>query len=231
MPVLLPTTVPSATKHDDIMSAKRSSFLTKHGHAIGLTLFALASLGLLICVWVGHLLGTAETVLLLGVFLAGGGITIRASLGDQNALPPAPPVPVATVVTPPVEVSSEFGKTLAEIAVLAWKIEKRAQKEPNPPKAILRNAARIIEVLGQHKVELVSYEGRRIFMGSDVDVLEAVEDVEEDKVVEQHEPEIQLNGKLVRRALLTVGKKRKPANTAPTESPTSNQPEKPDKEK
>lgn len=213
------------------MSTKQFSFFTQHGHATGLTLFALAPLGLLICVWGGHSLGTAETVLLLGFFLAGGGLTIRASVGEQNVLPPVPPVPVATVVTPPGELASELGKTLAEIAVLAWKIDKRAQKETEPPKAILRNATRIIEMLGQHKVELVSYEGRRIYDGSNVNVLDAVEDVEEDKVVEQHEPEIQINGKLVRKALLTVGKKRNLANTASTEPLATNQPEKPDQKK
>ena len=141
--------------------------------------------------------------------------TLLAAAVTTNSTPQSPVAPEPPKSAGP---PTDLEKTLAEIAVLAWKIDKRAQKEASPPKPIIRNAARIIEMLGEHKVEIVSYEGRRVFDGSDVDVLEAVEDVEEDQVVEQHEPEIQLRGKLVRRALLTVGKKKKSASGPPASS-------------
>ena len=142
--------------------------------------------------------------------------TLLAAAVTTNPTPQSLAPENASMVGPP----TDLEKTLAEIAVLAWKIDKRAQKEASPPKPIIRNATRIIEMLGEHEVAMVSYEGRRIFDGSDVDVLETVEDVEEDQVVEQHEPEIQIRGKLVRKALLTVGKKKKPSPTTPASSMT-----------
>lgn len=112
-------------------------------------------------------------------------------------------------------------KELAEIAVLAWKIQKRAEKEPNPPKPILRNAGRIIELLSHFKLEVISYAGQKIDMGSRVEVMEAVEDEEENRVLAEHEPEIQVDGRLVRKAILSVGKgKTPPASASPGDSNT-----------
>lgn len=201
----------------------------------GIGLFSTAAITLLVCAWSGHSLGILSGAMALAGLAVGGGLVVWGFCEEPHtpANPPVSPPPTDTATTDVVPPHLE--KVLAEIAVLAWKIDKRAQKEPNPPKAILRNATRIIEMLGEQKVELVSYEGRRVFMGSDVDVLDAVENDEEDKVVEQHEPEIQISGRLVRRALLTVGKKRKTAASPPSppspESPATNQPAKPDSEK
>ena len=133
-------------------------------------------------------------------------VWMRDEAAQQTKVAPvtSPPAPVAA---PRVEAKEKnHDQELAEIAVLAWKIHKRAEKEPNPPKPILRNSTRIIELLGQFKVEILSYEGRKINMGSRVEVQEAVEGVEEHKVIAEHEPEIQVGGKLVLKALLTVGK-------------------------
>lgn len=203
-------------------------------NAWGVGLFSAAAIALIVIVWGGYSPGNLPGALVLAGLVVGGGLVMWSFCEEEQ-----PPAPLPAVTAPPSsaqanEVPPHLEKVLAEIAVLAWKIDKRAQKEPDLPKAIPRNVARILEILDEQNVEIVSYEGRRIFFGSDVNVLEAVEDAEEDKVVEQHEPEIQFNGKLLRRALLTVGKKRT-AVSAPaasrTEPPTTNQPANPDSNK
>ena len=128
--------------------------------------------------------------------------TLLAAAVTTNSTPQSLAPEKSKVAGPP----TDLEKTLAVIALLAWKIDKRAQKEASPPKPIIRNATRIIEMLGEHKVEIVSYLGRKIDMGSRVIVQDTVEGVEEDKVVAEYEPEIQVNGKLALKALLAVGK-------------------------
>jgi hypothetical protein len=191
-------------------------------NAWGVSFFSAAAIALLLMVWNDYSPGSLSGLMVLAGLAVGGGLVIRSLCEGQQSPAPLPVSAPPTDAAATDVIPAHLEKGLAEIAVLAWKIDQRAQKEPNPPKAILRNATRIIEMLGEQKVELVSYEGRRVFMGSDVDVLDAVEDDEEDKVVEQHEPEIQISGRLVRRALLTVGKKRKTAASPP--SPPSPEP-------
>ena len=180
-------------------------------HLWGLGLFAVATATLLERVGQGHSLGTSlKTVVLVG-FVVGGFLIVWAALQEPPAPSPLLAAPPLAPAAPTDGVPPHLEKALAEIAVLAWKINKRAQKEPTPPKPIVRNATRIMEMLGEHKVELVSYEGRKIDMGARVEVQEAVDGEEEDKVLAEHEPEIQVNGKLIRKALVTVGKGKKPA--------------------
>ena len=152
---------------------------------------------------------------------------LLATAVTTNSTPQSLAPEKARMVGPP----TDLEKVLAEIAVLAWKIDKRAQKESSPPKPIIRNATRIIEMLGEHKVEIVSYLGRKIDMGSRVIVQDTVEGVEEDKVVAEYEPEIQVNGKLALKALLSVGKGIASEKPMSPEPPANSERTNPNKEK
>lgn len=175
------------------------------------------------CWWHGFTFSLSDAAMLLaglsigvGLMLAVGPKELAGERPNPTLLNLGPPVPAISTSPPTTATAApqtalpglptELEKALAEIAVLAWKIDKRAQKEANPSKAIIRNASQIIELLVQQKVEFVSYEGRRVLLGSKVNVMEAIEGVEEDKVIAEHEPEVQVNGRLARKALLSVGK-------------------------
>ena len=95
--------------------------------------------------------------------------------------------------------------SLAEIAVLAWRVVKRAEKQPEANRVILRNSSKILDHLATLGVSIVSYTGKRIDVGSNVQILDAVEG-EYNRVTEESDPEIQVNGRLVRRAIVTVGR-------------------------
>lgn len=173
--------------------------------------------------WHGFTFSLSDAAMLLaglsigvGLMFAVGPKALTGERPNPTLLNLGPPVPAISTSPPTTATAAqqtalpglptELEKALAEIAVLAWKIDKRAQKEANPSKAIIRNASQIIELLAQQKVEFVSYEGRRVLLGSKVNVMEAIEGVEEDKVIAEHEPEVQVNGRLARKALLSVGK-------------------------
>jgi len=120
--------------------------------------------------------------------------------------PQPPPQPLAETPPPPQPDNPANGheNDLAEIAVAIWKIRKRAEEEPGSAKLILRNATRIIELLEQFDVKIISYADRKIDARSQADILEEVEG-EEDSVIVEHVPEIQVNGRLFRKAVVSVG--------------------------
>lgn len=168
----------------------------------GVICLALAATFLLAWVWSGNLLGLFWTLAVLAVAGAGTVLTLYGVNETQDSLLQTPvPEPASTP-----EIPAHLESMLAEITLLAWRISKRAQKEAGIPRPIVRNADRIIEALAEQKVETVSYEGRRIDIGSRVKILDVIEGEEVDRVVVQHEPEIQVNGKLVHKALVSVGK-------------------------
>jgi len=167
----------------------------------GVICLALATIVLLAWVWSGNHLGLFWT---LAVLAAAGAGTILILCGvneTQDSLLAIQTLEAAPTAGIPVHLES----MVAEIALLAWKVEKRAQKEPNPPKPILRNAGRIIELLRDRGLEIVSYEGRTVDPGARVERMEGVSDADEGRVVAEHEPEIQVNGKLAHRAVLSIG--------------------------
>ena len=94
---------------------------------------------------------------------------------------------------------------LVEIALLAWRIQKRAAGQPDGHRSVVRNAEKIVELLQTFGVEVVSYAGRKLDLGSRVNVLEWIEG-EENRVCEEHEPQIQLRGRVAHQALVTAGK-------------------------
>lgn len=112
-----------------------------------------------------------------------------------------------TVATPSIASPSslaEGDEALAEAALLAWKIARRAEKDPENQRVILRNAERIVEALNRCGVEVVSYRGRRIDAGSNVEVLDAVPG-EYNRVIEESDPQVQRHGRLLHRAIVTIG--------------------------
>ena len=94
---------------------------------------------------------------------------------------------------------------LAELALLAWRIRQRVDQAPDTHRSIVRNAHRLLDVLKSLGVEIISYAGRKLDAGSRVQILEAVPG-EENRVLEESEPEIQIHGRIVRQALVTVGR-------------------------
>ena len=107
----------------------------------------------------------------------------------------------------------------ADLAVLAWRILKRAEQDPETHRVILRNAGKILETLERCEVRVVSYLGRRIDVGSNVQILDAVPG-EYNRVLEESEPQVQVRGRLARRAIVTIGAGT-PAST-PASDPTHN---------
>lgn len=168
----------------------------------GVICLALAAIILLAWVWSGNHLGLFWTLAVLVVAGAGAVLALFGVNETQDSLLAAPAPGAAQTSGIPVHLES----MLAEITLLAWRISKRAQKEAGIPRPIVRNADRILETLAEHKVETISYEGRRIDIGSRVEIHEVVEGEEEDRVVAEHSPEIQINAKLVHKASVSVGK-------------------------
>ncbi len=113
-------------------------------------------------------------------------------------------LPFSSEETPPPGAAPDQGDVLAEIATLAWRIRNRAEKDPEANRVILRNAGKIIDSLGRCGVEIVSYHGRRIYVGSNVEILDAVAG-EYNRVLEESTPQVQQNGRLLRRAIVTIG--------------------------
>lgn len=152
--------------------------------------------------------------LLIGVcVLVGAGIGLLPHLNDLRRLRSASvPDPSAEPAVEPVQPDLMLGgaqsgdnAALVEIALLAWRIQKRASRQPDQHPSILRNAGQILELLSKFGVEIVSYAGRKLDLGSRVNVLEWVEG-EENRVIEEHEPQIQLRGRVVHQALVTAGR-------------------------
>ena len=94
---------------------------------------------------------------------------------------------------------------LAAIAIHAWKIGKRAERDGNIPRPVGRNAEQILSILERAGVEVISYASRKVDAGAKVQILEAVNG-EEDLVIEEHEPEVQVSGVLVHEAVVSIGK-------------------------
>ena len=93
---------------------------------------------------------------------------------------------------------------LSEIAVTAWKISCRAERDPIVPRSIAFAAEKILELLSGGGVVVISHQGRRVDAGIRVRILDIVPGIE-GTVIEEHEPEIQIDGKIIRQALVTVG--------------------------
>lgn len=117
------------------------------------------------------------------------------------------PLPAAVGTTefaePPATARTE-DESLAEIAVLAWRIKKRAEQEPEANRVILRNAGKILDALGAVGIEVVSHLGRKVDVGSNVEILDAV-DGEYNRVFQESDPQVQRHGRLLRRAVVTIG--------------------------
>jgi hypothetical protein len=96
-------------------------------------------------------------------------------------------------------------KDLAAIAVHAWRIVKRSERDSGIPRPVGRNAEQILAILQGAGVEIISYLGRKADGGAKVEILEAI-DGEENVVIEEHEPEVQAAGALVHRAVVSIGK-------------------------
>ena len=95
-------------------------------------------------------------------------------------------------------------EALADLAVLAWRILKRAEQDPETHRVILRHAGKLLEALERCEVRVVSYLGRKIDVGSNVQILDAVPG-EYNRVLEESEPQVQVRGRLARRAIVTIG--------------------------
>jgi len=195
---------------DSTMQPNQSEGGSERRFLTGALLLALGSLALLGFVLTKRPVGAVAGAIVLGVTIVGVRLVVFGVFFQRVARDGAEPTKVAAHRLPvradPQGVPEWLGKPLAEAAVLAWKIQRRAEKEGGIPRPISRNAEGILDWLKQAKVEVVSYMGRKIDVGSRVTVQEAVEGEEEDKVIAEHEPEIQVDGRLARRALLTVGK-------------------------
>lgn len=138
-------------------------------------------------------------------------------LGKQSdaVLPsPAPDEP------PSPSTAADPGEALAEIAVLAWRIKKRAELEPETQRVILRNAGKILDALSGAGVQVVSYLGRKLDVGSNVEILDAVAG-EYNRVIEESDPQVQIHGRLARRAIVTVGNGETAAAAKPNEAEPS----------
>jgi hypothetical protein len=129
--------------------------------------------------------------------------------------PPSPepsPAPADSAAAPAASEVREPEGRLVEIALLAWRMQKRLAGQPELSRPLVRNTEKILELLRELDVEVISYAGRKLDLGSRVNVLEWVEG-EENRVVEEHEPQIQIRGRLVRQALVTAGKGLAPIGT------------------
>ena len=136
----------------------------------------------------------------------------------STPVPVPNPSPVNADV-PPAPTSPESDDALAEAAVLAWRILKRAEKDPETHKVILRNAGRIVDSLARCGIEIISYQGRKIDVGSNVQILDAIPG-EYNRVLEESDPQVQRHGQLVRRAMVTIGNGKTPeAPVTPATSP------------
>ena len=134
---------------------------------------------------------------------------------SQTAQPPLPepsPAPADSAAAPAASEVREPEARLVEIVLLAWRMQKRLAGQPELSRPLVRNTEKILELLRELDVEVISYAGRKLDLGSRVNVLEWVEG-EENRVVEEHEPQVQIRGRLVRQALVTAGKGLAPVGT------------------
>jgi|SRR5947207_2646070 len=133
------------------------------------------------------------------------------ALPQAAKAPSSEPSPAPTESAPASEVREPEAR-LVEIALLAWRMQKRLATQPEMSRSLVRNSEKILELLRELDVEVISYAGRKLDLGSRVNVLEWVEG-EENRVVEEHEPQVQIRGRLVRQALVTAGKGLAPVAT------------------
>lgn len=130
----------------------------------------------------------------------------------MEAPPHADQIPTDTLDDSPVPPACRGLLTPEDVAALtvhAWKILRRSERDTAIPRVVGRNAEQILTLLQECAgVELISYHGRRLDAGARVEVLETISDEEENLVVEEHEPEIQVGGAQIRRAVLSVGRGR-----------------------
>lgn len=152
-----------------------------------------------------------SVILALITFLAGAAAAIIPHLQEAESPTPEPTPNPSTINTdvPPAPTQPESDDALAEAAVLAWRILKRAEKDPETHKVILRNAGRIVDSLARCGIEIVSYQGRKIDVGSNLEILDAVPG-EYNRVLEESDPQVQRHGQLLRRAIVTIGNGKTP---------------------
>lgn len=147
-----------------------------------------------------------STLIAVITFLVGAAAAIipqlsRSSPAHSPFVAPSTPAPAEV---PPAPSAREGDDDLAEAAVLAWKILKRAEKDPETHKVIRRHAGRILEALARCGIELISYQGRKVDLGSNVQILDAIPG-EYNRVLEESDPQVQRHGKLLRQAIVTIG--------------------------
>ncbi len=147
-----------------------------------------------------------STLVALITFSVGAAAALIPQIGGSSPAnsPFGPTTPLPAAEIPPAPGGKEGDDVLAEAAVLAWKILKRAEKDPETHKVILRHAGRILESLARCGIELVSYQGRKVDVGSNVQILDAIPG-EYNRVLEESDPQVQRQGKLLRQAIVTVG--------------------------
>jgi hypothetical protein len=97
----------------------------------------------------------------------------------------------------------EDEKLCAEFAVLAWKATKAMRG--NQTRVLERSLERMLSRLQECGFNLAEYKGQRIFPGSHVKVLDTA-DGPEDIVLDDLEPEIVRDQKLIHPALVIIGK-------------------------
>jgi hypothetical protein len=150
-------------------------------------------------------------LLLLTVAGAAGGVLVLAaaceSLSRETTSRPLPETtPKAAVpALPGGGLAREPERELAEMAMLAWRIHRGAESAPGPSQLMLQLASRLLEVLKGCEVEIVSWADKTVEAGNRVEILERVEG-EQDRVVAEYEPEVRVHGRLVRKAVVSVGK-------------------------
>ena len=122
----------------------------------------------------------------------------------STILPAAALIQTAPPIAPP---SVEDEKLCAEIAVLAWKAAKAMRG--NQARSLERSVERMLSRMKECGFNLAEYKGQRIFPGSHVKVLDTA-DGPEDIVLDDLEPEIVRNQKLIHPALVIIGKGKQP---------------------
>ena len=119
---------------------------------------------------------------------------------NPDLLPPRSTEEASVALAP-----SDQREMLADVALLTWRIKKRAERDPETHRMILRHADKVLATLAGSGVEIISYAGRKLDAGSNVQILDAVEG-ECNRVIEESDPQVQVQGRVLRRAMVTVGK-------------------------